>query len=231
MKNEVEDILASGKEWGWVLEPEAKRLLGMAGISIPDFTWATTPEEALTFAHERGYPVVAKVVSPNVLHKSDVGGVQKGITTDGALIDAFERMRGLDGFAGLLVEKVITGIELFVGAKVDYQFGPVILLGLGGTAVEIYRDTVLRMAPLTEGDVRSMVRQLKGRALLEGFRGSQPIDLVKLAHMMVSFSDLVMAMGDEVASVDLNPVMCAADHCVVVDARIMLSGYSRASKK
>jgi acyl-CoA synthetase (NDP forming) len=124
----------------------------------------------------------------------------------------------------VLVEEMISGVELMVGAKIDYQFGPIILLGMGGTGVEIYRDIALRMAPLRPGDVESMIRGLKARPLLEGYRGSEPISLSELTRLVVTFSDLVMDLEDFIESIDLNPVMCSSTKCIVADARIMLRG-------
>lgn len=222
LREEIKDILSAARETGWVLEPEAKRLLAYAGLEVPRFEWVTKAEEALPFAQEVGYPVVAKVVSPQVLHKSDVGGVIVGINDDQRLLEAFGRLSGLEGFAGVVVEEMVTGVELIVGAKIDYQFGPVILLGLGGTGVEIYRDTSIRMAPLREQDVKSMVDGLKARRLLEGYRGSEPISFEKLTDMLMNFSNLVIEIEGSIESIDLNPVMCSPENCVVADARIML---------
>jgi acyl-CoA synthetase (NDP forming) len=122
---------------------------------------------------------------------------------------------------------MVCGVELIVGAKIDYQFGPVILLGMGGTGVEIYKDAVLRMAPLQERDVSSMVKNLKAHPLLEGYRGSEPVDLNGLTHMMLAFSNLVMDLEEEIESMDLNPVMCSSKSCIIADARIMLQGEAQ----
>lgn len=222
LREEVKDILSAARETGWVLEPEAKRLLTYAGLDVPRFEWVTKAEEAHLFAQEVGYPVVAKVVSPQVLHKSDVGGVIVGINDDQRLLEAFGRLSGLEGFAGVVVEEMVAGVELIVGAKIDYQFGPVILLGLGGTGVEIFRDTSIRMAPLREPDIKSMVDGLRARRLLEGYRGSEPISFEKLTDMLMNFSNLVIEIEGSIESIDLNPVMCSPENCVVADARIML---------
>jgi acyl-CoA synthetase (NDP forming) len=179
-------------------------------------------KEAVRFAQDIGYPVVAKVVSPRALHKSDVAGVVVDIGNDEKLSESFGRFSRLEGFAGMLVEEMVSGVELILGAKVDYQFGPVILLGMGGIGVEIYRDTTLRMAPLKEKDVESMLKDLKAHQLLEGYRGSEPVNLTKLKAMVVAFSSLVMEIEVLIESIDLNPVMCASKRCVVADARIML---------
>jgi acetate---CoA ligase (ADP-forming) subunit beta len=206
------------------MEPEAKRLLVIAGLQVPRFEWARTVEDALRSAHEIGYPVVGKVVSSNVVHKSDRGGVVVGIDSDETLDNTYQRFSAVDNFAGMLVEEMVSGVELIVGAKIDYQFGPVILLGMGGTGVEIYKDAVLRMAPLQEQDVSSMVKNLRAHPLLEGYRGSEPVDLNELAHMMLAFSELVMDLEEVIESIDLNPVMCSSKSCIIADARIMLQG-------
>ena len=222
LNKEIRDILSASRQQGWVLEPEAKRLLSLAGLEVPRFTWTAEVEEAVRFADEIDYPVVAKIVSPEVIHKSDLGGVVTGIESQAKLRETFRLFSKLPGFAGILVEKMISGLELIVGGKMDYQFGPVILLGVGGTGVEIYRDTSLRMAPLDQSGVEFMVKDLKARPLLEGYRGTEPVNLHELTRLMLTFSDLIMELEGLIESVDLNPVMCSADKCVVADARIML---------
>jgi succinyl-CoA synthetase beta subunit len=217
-------ILENARAAGWILEPEAKRLLALAGVAVPDFSLAATPSEARAAADRIGYPVVAKVVSAAIVHKSDVGGVVVGIENAARLNAVFDRLSALEGFAGMLVEEMLPGTELIVGAQVDVQFGPVILLGIGGIGVEIYRDTVIRMAPLNAKDVPAMVAGLKGTALLNGFRGAEPINIPELTRLMLSFSELVVDLDDAIASIDLNPVKCTGTRCVVADARIMLAG-------
>ncbi len=207
---------------GWVLEPQAKRLFSMAGLNVPRFTCATTAEEAVQFAQEIGYPIVGKIVSPRIVHKSDRDGVAVGIDSDGELAETFRRFSRVEGFVGMLVEEMISGSELIVGARIDYQFGPVILLGIGGTGVEIYRDIALRMAPLHKRDVESMVKNLKAGRLLDGYRGSERINMGELTNLLLTFSGLVMELEEFIESIDLNPVICGAAKCIVADARIML---------
>jgi succinyl-CoA synthetase beta subunit len=219
---EVRDILSSSKATGWVLEPDAKRLFSFLGLDVPRFVWAKKVEEAIRFAEEIGYPVVGKVVSPKLVHKSEKNGVEIGIGNDEKLKEAFRRFSQIDGFAGMLVEEMISGIELIVGAKVDDQFGPVVLLGMGGTGVEIYKDVTLRMAPLALKDIESMIRCLKAHSLLEGYRGSKPVNVEELYRLLKTFSDFVMDLGSLFESIDLNPVICSPTRCVVADARIML---------
>jgi acyl-CoA synthetase (NDP forming) len=222
LTNLVNEIISTSKNAGWVLEPEAKRLFSEAGLNIPRFMWAKKVREAILFAEEIGFPVAAKVVSPKIIHKSEVKGVSVGIDSDEKLKEAFNQFSRMEGFAGMLVEEMVPGIELIVGAKVDYQFGPVVLFGMGGTGVEVYGDVTLRMAPLGQKDVESMIRCLKARPLLEGYRGKEPVNLNELMRMLKTFSDLVMDLETEIESIDLNPVICSSKRCVIADARIML---------
>jgi acetate---CoA ligase (ADP-forming) subunit beta len=223
LKKVIAAILDASRSHGWVLEPDAKSLLRAYGITVPCFTWAVNPGEAVQFVRQHGFPVVAKVVSPRVLHKSDVGGIVTGIDNDESLHDTFQRFSQMEGFAGMLVEEMVSGMELMAGAKVDYQFGPVILFGMGGTEVEIYKDTVLRMAPLKKQDVPSMIKDLKAHRLLEGYRGSKPVNREALTKVLLAFSHLVMDIHESIESIDLNPVLCSPEQCVVADARIILS--------
>lgn len=233
LNKEMVQILSAAKQAGWVMEPEAKHLLSLAGIDVPRYRWVRGLEEGVRFAGEIGYPVAAKVVSCDVIHKSDEGGVVLGIDSDQGLSAAYDRFRSMRGFAGMLVEEMVSGMELIVGAKIDFQFGPVILMGLGGTGVEIYKDVALRMAPLKETDVHSMVKSLKAHQLLEGYRGSERVDLGALSRTMTLFSEMVMDMEEMIESVDLNPVKCSSKGCIVADARIMLAppiSFSSAGK-
>ena len=222
LNDEIRNIIQSSKKNGWVMEPEAKRILSLAGINVPEFQWVKSLEEAESSAARIGYPVVVKVVSPNIVHKSDSGGVAVGIDNDRALKETFSGFSRFEGFSGILVEEMLTGLELIIGAKIDYQFGPVILLGIGGTGVEIYHDTTLRMVPLRPNDVKYMISCLKAHQLLEGHRGKDPVNIEGLHRLILSFSELVMDLADNIDSIDLNPVICSRDRCVVADARIML---------
>ena len=224
LTDEMLAILDGAKGSGWVLEPEAKRLLSLAGIEVPPFAWVRSEGEAIEAAGRIGFPLAAKVVSPQILHKSDAGGVAIGIQDNKELADVFNRFQTLPGFYGMLVEPMVAGIELIVGGKIDYQFGPIILLGIGGTGVEIYRDTAVRMAPLSESDVGSMVTRLKGGRLLQGYRGTRPVNMKRLTRLLTRFSGLLTATTERVESIDLNPVMCSENNCTVADARIILAG-------
>ncbi len=224
LTQEMENILESSKNRGWVMEPEAKMLFSLAGLDVPGFAWEHDLENALASAEKIGYPVVAKIVSPDIVHKSEAGGVIAGIKSDGELRQAFETFSRMSSFQGILVEEMLTGVELIVGAKIDYQFGPVILLGIGGTSVEIYRDTSLRMAPLRPEDAEAMIKGLKAHQLLEGYRGAEPVSAERLTRTLLVFSDLVMQLAGSIESIDLNPVFCSSKRCAIADARIMLKG-------
>lgn len=219
----MQTILDQSRAQGWVLEPEAKRFFSLAGLPVPNFIWAKTIEEALEFAGKNGFPVVTKIISPQVVHKSDIKGVVTGIANGDELAAVFKRFTAIKGFAGVLVEETVPGLELIIGAKMDYQFGPVVLLGIGGIAVELYKDTVVRMAPLTEADALKMLDCLKAHRLLEGYRGGEPVNLQALLRLLVDFSALAADMGEQIESIDLNPVLCNHERCVIADARIMFA--------
>lgn len=223
LKDNIRTIFSEAKERGWVMEPQAKDLLRLANMDVPRFLFTGDIAEAIRFADEIKYPVVVKVVSPDIIHKSESSGVSLGISDNKRLGDVFTEMSKIKGFQGIIVEETLKGIEMIVGMKMDRQFGPVILLGMGGTAVEIYKDVTLRMAPLREHDAESMIMRLTAKPLLEGYRGSDGVNINELKRMLLAFSSLVMEFGKEVDSVDLNPVICNASRCVVADARIMLA--------
>ncbi|MCG8619053.1 MAG: acetate--CoA ligase family protein [Desulfobacterales bacterium] len=219
---EDKDIIERSKERGWILEPDAKTIFEHAGLELPRRVVTDDFEKAAQFMESLSTPVVVKAVSGSILHKTEYNAVALNIHSRKQLKGDMERLLALEGCNTVLVEEMVTGVELFVGAKNDAQFGPVVILGMGGTGVEIYNDTAVRMAPLTEGDVLSMAGNLKAAALLTGFRGGSGIDMKALCSLVVRFSHLAMAMEADFQSMDLNPVICSAEGCAVADARIML---------
>ncbi len=225
IEKKVFEIINKSKKYGWVLEPDAKYILSEYNISLPSYKFAKNIDEAIKFVREIHYPIVCKVVSPEIIHKSDVGGVIVGIENDEQLKIAFEKLSKLKGFLGVIVEKMVKGIELIVGAKNDEQFGPVVLIGMGGVAVEIYKDTAIRMAPLSERDINSMIASLKCYPLLKGYRGAKGINIDSLVKMLEHFSKMIMDLKENFLSIDLNPVMCSENECYVADARIMLKNH------
>jgi succinyl-CoA synthetase beta subunit len=215
-------ILEESKERGWVLEPEAKRLLAEAGFDVPRFEWTRSEKEAVAAGERFGWPVVAKVVSPEVIHKSDAGGVAVGIDGPEAMKEVAARFGDIDGFEGILVEEMLSGMEVIVGGKIDEQFGPVVLAGIGGVGVEIYKDTAIRMAPVTEDNVESMIDDITAGSLLRGYRGSAGVNIKILKGLIARFSELIVEMAPLLESVDLNPVLCTEERCVIADARFIL---------
>jgi len=218
------EIIAKSKPLGWVLEPDAKAIMKLQGLDIPDFILTNSFEEADLFLKKSDCQVVAKAVSKKILHKTEHQAVVAGISSSNHLESEMTRLQKLDGCESILVEQMLEGIEIIVGAKIDFQFGPVIVFGIGGTAVEIYNDTAIRMAPLKPSDVSSMVESLKAKDLILGYRGRAGVNMETLTHLIVNFSYLIMELENDIESVDLNPVICTQDQCVIVDARIMLQG-------
>ena len=219
-------LLEQARAAGWAMEPVARRFLADNGVPCARFAWARTADEALAAAGEIGYPVVVKVVSPQVVHKTDVGGVEVGIRDDRGLTEAFERMSALPGFDGVVVDEMVRGVELIVGAKEDPQFGTVVLVGIGGTSVEVYKDVAIRMAPVSADEARVALSRLEGRALLHGHRGGPAADVGALARLIEAFSAVAHDLSDVAESIDLNPVIATPERAVVADARIMLRGHS-----
>ncbi|MBU0673722.1 MAG: acetate--CoA ligase family protein [Proteobacteria bacterium] len=217
-----QEILIRSAATGWVMEPDAKRLFALAGLPVPNNRWLKTREELPGL--DLPWPVAAKIVSPSVVHKSEVGGVAIGLRTQNELEDFYHRMEPLPDFAGILVEELVApGVELIIGAKTDKQFGPIILVGLGGITAELYDDVTIRLAPLDHSDVGAMIKKLKAGRLLTGFRGSPPIAMDQLSRVLIDFSHLVMDLAAEVASIDINPLICTPDGITIADARIMLA--------
>ncbi len=222
MSGKTEKIFSESKKHGWVLEPHAKELFREHGLVTTDFIWARSADQAVKWAAQTGYPLVAKVISYKVLHKSDAGGVVAGIRNEEELREAYTRLSGIDGADGVLVDRMVDGTELIVGSMNDGQFGPVVMAGIGGTSVEIYSDVVFRMAPLGPGEVGKALGSLKGIELLTGHRGSDPVNMKALVELVVNFSRLAYELKDRVESIDLNPVFCNSEKAVIADARIML---------
>lgn len=222
MTPDVGKILASAQAAGWVMEPLARQILTAYSLPVTRSAWVHSEAEAVASAEHLGYPLVVKVVSPAVLHKSDVGGVAVGITNASELGAAYRRLATLPEFDGVLLDELVRGVELIVGAKFDPQFGAVVLVGLGGTAVEIYQDVAIRLAPLTRTTADRALASLKAHALLEGHRGSAPIHREGLLDLLVGFSEMAHDLGDRVASIDLNPVFCSPDRIAIADARLVL---------
>lgn len=209
---------------GQLLEPQAMTWLRENGIPTPEFRLAANVEEAVRGCREIGYPVVMKVVSPDILHKSEWGGVKLDIRDDAAARAAFESIRqaatGKD-FRGVIIYPMIRdALEVLVGLAHDPQFGPVVAFGWGGIYTEALRDVVLRVAPIDRAEADAMIREIRAFPILQGVRGQPPCDLDALAEMLVNFSRLA-CLYPEIAEVDLNPVFVFSRGLVVGDARVI----------
>ena len=207
-----------------MLEHEAMDWLKANGFPVPDYCFAATAEGALQGCREIGYPVVMKVVSPDILHKSDVGGVVLHVQDGAAAEAAFSRLRdaaaGKD-FRGVVIYPMLQGAqEVLLGLSRDPQFGPVVACGLGGVYTEVWQDIALRVAPVDTQEAGDMIRELKSLPLLQGTRGKLPCDLGALAGVLAEFSQLPFRYPD-ISEVDLNPVFVFPEGIVVGDVRII----------
>jgi len=212
-------------------EIEAKDWLKRAGISVVETRLAASKKEAMSLSRELGLPVVLKIASPDVVHKSDAGGVKLGLKTLNQVGEAYsDIMRSIKGkypeakIHGVSVQKMARpGVEVIIGMSKDAQFGPVIMFGLGGILVEILKDVSFRIVPLTRRDAREMIREIKGYPLLEGYRGQEPVDVANLEDLILKVSSFV-EKNPQVKELDLNPIFAYRDSAVAVDARVVLEG-------
>jgi acyl-CoA synthetase (NDP forming) len=213
-----------------LLEPEAKAACLEYGIPTPPFRLSTDAENAVACAEELGYPVVLKIVSPEIAHKTEVGGVVLNLSSGDAVKSAYESItktirtsRPDARIFGVLVQKMAPqSTEVIVGSIRDPQFGPTILFGLGGVFVEILKDVAFRITPLEERDAREMIREIKGYPVLTGYRGSPPADQDAIVSVILRASSLV-SENTQIEQMDLNPTIVYAHGSMVVDARILLS--------
>lgn len=212
-----------------ITEELSKSILKSYGIKVPGYALVKSADEAAKAAKKLGFPLVMKVVSPQILHKTDVGGVKVGLDNVNDVKKTFNEMykrlskkKGVD-VKGILLEKMVPkGVELIVGLQNDPQFGPVIMVGVGGVLTEIFRDVAFRMLPITTSDAKSMLDELKGSKLLKGFRGSDPIDLNMMTKALVQIGKLGVDNAKYFDSIDFNPVVVYPKSYAVVDAKIIL---------
>jgi len=210
-------------------EIEAKELLKQAGVSVVDTKLATSREEAMSISQQFGFPVVLKIASPDVVHKSDAGGVKLGLKTSRQvgkayddIVKAIKKQYPEARIQGVSVQKMARpGVEVIIGMSKDAQFGPVLMFGLGGVLVEILKDVSFRIVPLVPRDAKEMIREIKGYPLLEGYRGQEPVDVANLEKVILKVSDFV-EKNPEVKELDLNPIFAYRDGAIAVDARVIL---------
>ena len=204
---------------GYVQPQIVREILECAGIPLVPELVSTSKDELITFAQKVGFPVVAKVVGP--VHKSDVGGVALNIRTAEHLALEYDRMMQIEGATGVMVQKMLKGTELFIGAKYEERFGHVVLCGLGGIFVEVLKDVSSGLAPLSYGETFSMIHSLRGYKILKGTRGQKGINEQKYAEIIVRLSTL-LRFATEIKEMDLNPLLADENGVVAVDARILI---------
>ena len=216
---EVNRLQFEGLERGYLAPDVVREILSCAGIPLVPEMVSISKEELIAFAERVGYPVVAKVVGP--VHKSDVGGVALNIRTPEHLALEFDRMMQIQDATGVMVQKMLKGTELFIGAKYEERFGHVVLCGLGGIFVEVLKDVSSGLAPLTYGEAYSMIHSLRGYKIIRGTRGQKGINEQKYAEIIVRLSTL-LRFATEIKEIDINPLLADEQDVVAVDARILI---------
>jgi len=212
-----------------LLETEAKTVCMEYGIPVTKFRLAKNEAEAVKFAEEIGYPVVLKIVSPDIIHKSDVGGVIVSLKTEKDVRNGYKQIlrnvkkhKADAKIVGVLVQEMAPpSTEVIVGAIKDPQFGPALMFGLGGIFVEVLKDVTFRVAPITVDEAREMITEVKAYPLLKGYRNLPPADIEAIVKILLNTSRLVME-HQEIKELDLNPIMVYEKGAKTVDARIIL---------
>jgi 3-hydroxypropionyl-CoA synthetase (ADP-forming) len=221
------DNIISRRKDKVITEESAKEILSEYEIKVPRYALVTDVNESIKKANELGFPLVAKIVSPQILHKTDVGGLRVGLSSEEEVrqtfTDLYTRLSNQYEVKGVLLEKMVPqGIELIVGLQNDSQFGPVIMVGLGGIYTEIFKDVVFRILPITNADATNMIEDLRGKQILKGFRGADPINIEMLSDALVKIGKLGTDMAAYYESIDFNPVIVYPNDYYVVDAKIIL---------
>ena len=231
-KQKIQSIVESSKGNPKVItEESSKEILREYGIKVPDYALVTNTDEAVQKSKEIGFPLVAKIVSADILHKTDVGGVKVGLNSEDEVKktfdDMFYRLKEKFDVKGVLLEKMVpNGVELIIGLQNDSQFGPSIMVGLGGIYTELFKDVSFRVLPITKNDALKMLESLRGKEILRGFRGSKPINMDMLSEAIVNIGTLGVDMAGKYESIDFNPVVLYPDGYFVVDAKIILKEKS-----
>jgi acyl-CoA synthetase (NDP forming) len=221
------DAIAQGKRF--LNEVESKEVLKDAGISTIETHLASSRDEAVALAEKVGFPVVLKIISPQIVHKSDIGGVRLGLNSKEEVSSTYDEMisqvRTKEPSAtieGISVQSMARpGVEVIIGMSKDPQFGPVLMFGLGGVLVEVLEDVSFRIVPLVKRDAQEMIKEIKGHPLLEGYRGQEPANIEMLEETLLKLSDLAQSHS-EIKEIDLNPIFAYKDGLTAVDARIIL---------
>jgi len=228
-ENIIRNVLREGRMV--MRADEAKQICSLHQIPVPISYTVLNVREAVLKANEMGYPIVLKIISPQIVHKSDAGGVVLNIRDEKELETAFGMMAADVGakypsakVLGILVEKMMPqSTEVIVGAIRDQQFGPSIMFGIGGVFTEIYNDVAFRVAPIDRVDALNLIQELKGVRILEGARGKPPANIDSIVDVLLNVSSLMME-HESISQLDLNPVITYAEGVCAVDCRIILRG-------
>jgi hypothetical protein len=214
----IRQIIDRAKD-GYLEPDEIQQLLEAASIPLVKEGRAVTKKQLMKLSKETGYPVALKVIGP--VHKSDVGGVTLNIKSDTHLLAEFTRMMKIKGVKGVLIQEMLSGVELFIGSSYEPRFGHIILCGLGGIFVEVLGDISSGLAPLTMDEARSMIRSLRSYRIIHGTRGKPGINENRFAEIIVRLSSL-LRFATQIKELDLNPLIGNAEDITVVDARIRI---------
>ncbi|MBP3230022.1 MAG: acetate--CoA ligase family protein [Prevotella sp.] len=215
----IREIIGGIHENGYVSPDIVRQLFNCAGIPMVPEMVSESKEQLIEFANKVGYPVVAKVVGP--VHKSDVGGVALNVRSDEHLALEFDRMMQIPDATAIMVQKMISGTEVFIGAKYEQRFGHVVLCGLGGIFVEVLKDVSAGLAPLSYAEAYSMIHSLRGYKIIKGTRGQKGINEQKYAEIIVRLSTL-LRFATEIKEMDINPLLATDKEVIAVDARILI---------
>jgi acyl-CoA synthetase (NDP forming) len=230
MKSTIGIIDSIKKQGRTVLtEIEAKQVFKEIGINVVETRLAKSQKEAVALSGDIGFPVVLKIASPDITHKSDAGGVKVGLKNGtevkkayGKIMAAVRNKYPKAKIEGVSVQGMAKpGVEVIIGMYKDAQFGPVIMFGLGGIFVEVLKDVSFRIIPIVRRDAEEMIKEIKGYALLQGYRGQEPAHIPSLVDILLKVSDFVDGTP-EIKEIDLNPIFAYKDSAVAADARIVL---------
>lgn len=223
----INNAIAAGR--ASLLEPDAKKLLSAWGIPVPKSIFIKGEDELTSLQKRLSPPFVVKVVSYEILHKSDIGGVATGIYNEDEVRQAIDDISisisknapkaGIEGF--LLEENAPKGVEIIIGGLRDEQFGPTVMFGIGGIAVELLKDVSYRLAPIDKGEATAMITEVRSYPILTGFRGSRPIDISALADVLVLVSEMISEIT-EIKEMEINPLVVYEKGMTAVDVRVLI---------
>ncbi len=198
---------------------ESEQLIKKHGIEFAKAIPAKNEKELKKAMEKIGFPLVMKIISSKIVHKTDTGGVITDITDKEHSIQAFKKMKKLKGFDGVLIQEMLEGHEIIIGGKQDPQFGPTILFGMGGIFVELYKDVSLRICPITRKDAKEMIKEIKGYKILKGYRGQKGTNLKKIEDYLMIVSKMMET--EDIKELDLNPLIATEKTIKAIDARIV----------